>query len=88
MNVTVEESGQNLKEKLTSLLSRCSADGPYVRIEISDGTMTYIDPTKEWEVEIGVDYISIEQLVVNLGPVPSAPRIIPFTSVRSIYVVD
>jgi hypothetical protein len=86
MNISVEESGQNLRQKLVALFYRLSAGASSVGIEMSDGTIINIDPTKKWEVEIGVDYISIEPLLDVHAP--SFPRIIPFTSIRSICVVD
>jgi hypothetical protein len=86
INISVEESGQLLRQKLVALFYRLNAGASSVGIEMSDGTIINIDPTKKWEVEIGVDYISVEPVLDFHAP--NFPRIIPFTSIRSICVVD
>jgi hypothetical protein len=88
MPVNLELSDRNLKERLAALFAKRTDVGElYVGLELLDGTVIQIEPEQEWDIEIGADFVSVER-VLKLGPTPSAPRIIPFTSLKSIHVID
>lgn len=75
---------KNLSKKLQELFSLRDA---YALITYLDGTSVELKPETKGSVEVGLDYLAIDVEVNAPGPLPHAPTIIPFSSIKSIDVV-
>jgi hypothetical protein len=77
--------GRALAQRLHEMLQ--NPDHAYINITQLDGSTTEIKDEMKGEFEVGQDYILINVMVQGSGPMPYAPTIIPFSSIKSIDII-
>jgi hypothetical protein len=88
MAIRQERSEAKLSTKLLEILAEHAKSEHFLlSIQFFDGSSMHFDAEKDWTLEIGADYLLAELEIETGGPLPYAPTIIPFTSIKSLHVV-